>query len=228
VRTIRCWQLRSALTSYVDNEVSEGERLRVEDHLERCDGCRHRVSRERAVRQRLRRWSAEMRGEGVPLSWPEGANISSGRGVGNLLRMAVVSTAIALAVVLWSRWPASVAFAAHGLLTDSRCASGHTPSAPALKAMSRGDCVRRCVEMGAHYVFVSQGVIYSIRNQDFAALEHLAGQDVQLEGEVLEHVLTVAQVRPVTARRSNGDLPLGEGELVATFAAAGVLVPTAP
>jgi Putative zinc-finger len=209
MRTIRCWQLRSVLTSYVDNEVSTGERLRVEDHLEFCAACRHRVSREQAVRQRLRRWSAEMRGEGVPSSWPAGADTSSDRRVGTLLRMAVVSTAaIALAVVMWNRRPADagVAFAAHGLLTDSRCASGHTPSAPVLKTMSRGDCVRRCVEMGAHYVFVSQGVVYSIRNQGFADLTHLAGQDVQLEGKVRQRVLTVSQVRPLTARRSNGDL----------------------
>ena len=71
--------------------------------------------------------------------------------------------------------------------------------------MSRGDCVRRCVEMGAQYVFVSQGVVYSIRNQDFAELTHLAGQDVQLEGKVRQHALTVSQVRPLTAHRSNND-----------------------
>jgi hypothetical protein len=209
MRTIRCWQLRSALTSYVDNEVSEGERLRVEDHLERCAACHHRVSREQAVRQRLRRWSAEMRAEGMPLSWPAHADTSSDRRGGTVLRMAVVSAAaIAIAVVMWNRWPADagVAFAAHGLLTDSRCASGHTPSAPALKTLSRGDCVRRCVEMGAHYVFVSQGVVYSIRNQSLVDLTHLAGQDVLLEGKVRQHVLTVSQVRPLTARRSNDDV----------------------
>jgi hypothetical protein len=196
------------LTSYVDNEVSTGERFRVEDHLERCAACRHRVDREQAVRQRLRRWSAEMRGEGIPLSLPAHAGTSS-REVGTPLRMAVVSTAaIAVAVVMWNRWPtdAGVAFAAHGLLTDSRCASGHTPGAPGLETISRGDCVRRCVEMGAHYVFVSQGVVYSIRNQGLADLTHLAGQDVQLEGKVQQHVLTVSQVRPLIARRSNGDL----------------------
>jgi len=196
------------LTSYVDNEASAGERRRVEDHLERCDGCRHRVSREQAVRQRLRRWSAEMRDEGVPLSWPAGAESPPGRPVGILVRIGVVSmVAIALAVVMWNHWPAGagVAFAAHGLLTDSRCAGGHTPSTAALGNMSRGDCVRRCVEMGAQYVFVSEGVVYSIRNQDFADLTHLAGQDVQLEGRVRQHVLTVSQVRPFTARRSNSD-----------------------
>jgi hypothetical protein len=183
------------LTSYVDNEVSAGERLGVEDHLERCNGCRRRVSREQAVRQRLRRWSAEMRGEGVTLSWPAGAEAPPRR-VGTMLRRGVVSTAaIALALVVWNRWSgdAGAAFAAHGLITDSRCASGHTPSASALGNMSRGDCVRRCVEMGSQYVFVSQGVVYSIRNQDFAELTDLAGQDVQLKGKVRQRELTVSQ-----------------------------------
>lgn len=209
MKTIRCWQLRSVLTSYVDNEVSMGERVRVEDHLERCAAGRHRVSREQAVRQRLRRWSAGMRREGMPLSWPAGADTSSDREVGTALRLAVVSAAvIALAVVIWNGWPADagVALAAHGLLTDNRCAGGQTPSAPALKTMSRGDCVHRCVEMGAHYAFVSQSVVYSIRNQGLADLTHLAGQDVQLEGTVRQHVLTVSPVRPLTARRSNGDV----------------------
>jgi len=186
------------LTLYVDNEVSTGERIRIVDHLERCDGCRHRVSREHAVRQQLQRWSAEMRGEGVPLSWPADAGTPPRRRVGTLLRSGVVSAAaIALSVVMWNRGTggAGVAFAAHGLLTDSRCASGHTPSTAALRNMSRGECVRRCVEMGAEYVFVSQGVVYSIRNQDFADLTHLAGHDVQLEGKVVQHVLTVSQVR---------------------------------
>jgi hypothetical protein len=57
--------------------------------------------------------------------------------------------------------------------------------------------------MGARYVFVSDGVVYSIRNQDFAELTHLAGQDVQLEGRVRQHELTVSQMRPLTVRGSN-------------------------
>lgn len=203
---IRCWRLRSGLTSYVDNEVSAGERRRIEDHLERCDGCRHRVSREQAVRQRLRRWSAEMRGGGVPLSWPAGTDAPPRHRVGPLLRLGVVSTAaIALMLVVWNRWPAGagVPFAAHGTLTDSRCASGHTHTAPALRNMTGGDCVRRCVELGAEYVFVSEGVVYPIRNQDFVELMHLAGQDVQLEGRVRRNLLTVSLVRPLTAHRSD-------------------------
>jgi anti-sigma factor RsiW len=203
--TIRCWRLRSALTSYVDNEVSTGERLRVESHLRRCDECRRRVSREQAVRQRLRDWSVDMRTGGVSPSWPAEGETRSPRRAGALLRIGALSTAaIALALVLGSRWPGGdgVVLAARGQITDSRCASGHTHSAAALSNMSSRDCVRRCVEMGAQYVFVSEGVVYSIRNQDLVDLTTWAGQDVQLEGEVRHNVLTVSSVRPLTARRS--------------------------
>jgi hypothetical protein len=60
--------------------------------------------------------------------------------------------------------------------------------------------------MGAHYVFVSDGVIYAIRNQDFAGLTGLAGEEVQLEGNVQQHVLTVSHVRPTAGRRSSNDV----------------------
>jgi Putative zinc-finger len=212
---IRCWRLRSALTSYVDNEVSADERRRVDDHLGRCDACRHRVSREQAVRRRLRRWSAEMRAAGAPLSWPAGAETPPRYRVGLLLRLGVVSAAaIALVLVMWNRWPAGAAvpFAAHGQITDSRCASGHAHTTPALRNMSGGDCVRRCVEMGAEYVFVAEGVVYPIGNQDFVDLMHLAGQEVQLQGEVRRDLLTVSQMRPLTARRSDNGLSSKEAK----------------
>ena len=205
MRTIRCWRLRSVLTSYVDNEVSAGERLRVEGHLTRCDACRRRVSREQAVRQRLRGWSVDMRtGGGLP-SWPGGGATHSPRRASALLRIGTLSTAaIVLVLVLWSRWPGAGGgvLAARGQITDSRCASGHTHNAPVLSNMSTRDCVRRCIEMGAQYVFVSEGVVYSIRNQDLVDLTTWAGQDVELEGEVRHNVLTVSHVRPLTARRS--------------------------
>ena len=60
------------------------------------------------------------------------------------------------------------------------------------------------VELGAQYVFISEGIVYSIGNQDFQDLVRLAGQDVQLEGEVRHKVLTVSRISPLTVGRSNG------------------------
>lgn len=209
MQTIRCRQLRSALTSYVDHEVSASERLIVEAHLRQCDACRRRVSREGAVRQRLRRWSAEAREDGAPLSRLEDSERLTHRNVGALLRIAALSTAtIAIVFVTWGRWwvETGVLLSARGQINDSRCAGGHTHTSADLRNMSGRDCVQRCVEMGAHYVFVSQGVVYSIRNQDHVDLTRLAGQDVQLEGEMRQNLLTVSYVRPLTVSRSNNDV----------------------
>ncbi len=208
MQTNRCRQLRSALTPYVDNEVSAGERLIVEDHLRQCDACRRRVSREEAVRERLRRWSAEARVNGAPLSWPAGSETLTHRPVGSLLRIAAVSAAtIAIVFVMWGRWwvDAGVPLAARGQIGDSRCAGGHAHAAAELRKLSDRDCVHRCVLMGAHYVFISQGVVYPIRNQDFVDLTQFAGQDVQLEGEVRQNLLTVSYVRPLAVSRSNNE-----------------------
>ena len=205
MRTSGCRRLRSALTSYVDGELSAAERRRIEAHLERCDGCGRRVGREEAVRQRLRQWSAETKAEGASLSSPPFDERPPYWRRGTLLRIAAVSAAaIVLALVLYGRTAdADVALATTGLITDNRCASGHTHTAPALRDVSSGDCVRRCVEMGADYVFVSKGVVYAIGNQDFADLAGLAGEDVQLEGAVQHNVLTVSSLRPLIASRTN-------------------------
>ena len=206
MRTIRCRQLRSVLTAYVDHEISAGERLIVEDHLKQCDACRRRVRREGAVRQRLQRWSAEAREDGAPLSWPAGSGALHPRSVGTLLRIAALSTAtITIAFVMAGRWwvDAGVPLAARGQIGDSRCAKGHTHASAELRNLSARDCVNRCVLMGAHYVFVSQGVVYAIRNQDFVDLTRFAGQDVHLEGAVRQNGLTVVRVRPLTVNGSN-------------------------
>lgn len=208
MRTIRCWRFRSRLTSYVDNEASPDERLSLEQHLGRCAACRDRVRREQAVRRRLRLWSAEMRDEGAPLSWPATAEASSPHRANILVGIGAFFIAtVVLVMVMWNRWPAGVGMtlSARGQITDSRCASDHSHGASALRNMSGRDCVRRCIEMGAQYVFVTEDVVYVIRNQDFADLMHLAGQDVELEGEVQQNLLTVSHVRVLTARRPNND-----------------------
>jgi hypothetical protein len=108
-------------------------------------------------------------------------------------------------LVISSLWGVvgSVPLAAHGRIGDDRCADGHAHVSAELRNLSGRDCVNRCVLMGAHYVFVSQGVVYTIRNQDFQDLTRFAGQDVQLEGELRQNLLTVERVRPLTVSRSN-------------------------
>ena len=37
---LQCVELVDSLTDYLDGEVDEGKRRRVEQHLETCEGCR--------------------------------------------------------------------------------------------------------------------------------------------------------------------------------------------
>jgi anti-sigma factor RsiW len=37
---LQCVELVDSLTAYLDGEVNEGQRRRVEQHLETCEGCR--------------------------------------------------------------------------------------------------------------------------------------------------------------------------------------------
>ena len=206
MRRNRCRQLRSALTSYVDSEVSATERLIVEDHLRQCDACRRRLSHARAVRQRLQGWSAEARAQGAPLCWPAVPETRRYASLGALLGVAALVGTTVIGLMTWNRgWFATgVPLTARGHISDSRCAGRHSHAAAELRNMSDRDCVWRCIEMGAQYVFISQGIVYPIRNQDFVDLMRLAGQDVQLEGEVRQRVLTVSHVRPLTVSRWNG------------------------
>jgi hypothetical protein len=199
VRTISCWRLRSALTAYVDDEISPQERRRVDMHLGRCESCRQRVVRHAAVRQRVRRWSTESRFAGVPLTYPAGADRPApARGAALWIPGAAGLMAALLVLAIWSRGggDAAEAFVARGRITDSRCATAHAHSAATFRTMNETDCVRRCVELGAQYVFLSDGVIYLIRNQGLDDLAHLAGRDVHLEGVVENEVVTVSRVQP--------------------------------
>lgn len=204
----QCRRLRSMLTAYVDDEVSAADRPIVEDHLRQCHGCRDRVSRERAVRHRLRDWSAEASVEGTPLVSPVASRTGPSRGLSALLGVAALLAAMAVVgLVIGNRDSVDTGelLAARGQISDSRCAGGHAHEAPELRNMSSRDCVTRCIETGAQYVFVSQGVVHTIRNQDFADLARLAGQEVELEGEMRQHLLTVTHLRPLAVSRSNDE-----------------------
>jgi hypothetical protein len=206
--TSRCRQLRPLLTSYVDNETSSADRLIVEDHLKRCRACRHRLGRQDAVHHLLRLRSAEARVHGLPLSWSPRSRRVNDRGPGRtLLRLSVLAAAgVAVVVVVWSRWGV-VPLSARGQISDSVCGGRHAHAAPELVNMTGRDCVRRCVEKGAQYIFVSDGVVYPIRNQTMAELARFAEQDVQLEGKVRQQQLTVSHIRPLNSvARSTRDI----------------------
>src|SRR5438477_3163588 len=69
-----------------------------------------------------------------------------------------------------------------GKISDSMCGASHAGMGEMGKDPK--DCTSGCVKGGAKYVFVSNGKVYGIQNQDFTALAANGGLKVQVTGEV--------------------------------------------
>lgn len=84
--------------------------------------------------------------------------------------------------------PAAGALAAEqtwtGQISDSMCGADHSMMAHDGKKVSARDCTLACAKAGAKYVFVSQGKVYEIQNQDRPELAEHAGHTVKLTGEM--------------------------------------------
>ena len=95
---------------------------------------------------------------------------------------------------------ASLGFAADqtliGQISDSQCGASHAKMMEMHKdtKMTDRDCTLACVKMGGKYVFVSDGKVYNISNQDLAALQKYAGENVRLTGAVSGDTITVAKI----------------------------------
>ncbi|HXN45801.1 MAG TPA: hypothetical protein VN893_04120 [Bryobacteraceae bacterium] len=85
-----------------------------------------------------------------------------------------------------------------GKISDSKCGAKHKTHTEHGMKMSGRQCTLACVkEHNAKYAFVSGGKVYSVGNQDFAALEEYAGHTVILTGEMNGDTITVSNiVRP--------------------------------
>ncbi len=82
-----------------------------------------------------------------------------------------------------------------GKIGDSMCGLTHKSAAEhGTKKMSDRDCTLACVKNGGKYVFVRQGKVYSIDNQDFAGLQQHAGHTVRLTGEMKGDTITVSKI----------------------------------
>ncbi|HWK10151.1 MAG TPA: hypothetical protein VNR64_08875 [Vicinamibacterales bacterium] len=82
----------------------------------------------------------------------------------------------------------------NGTISDSMCGAKHASAAEHGTQEGDADCTKSCVEKGAKYVFVSNGKIYQIANQDFAALKDHAGHKVALTGEMKGDSITVSKI----------------------------------
>ena len=81
-----------------------------------------------------------------------------------------------------------------GMISDSMCGAGHAKMIAGHPNMTDRACTLACVKAGGKYVFVSDGKIYQIANQDLAALQKEAGQSVSLTGDVNGETITVSKV----------------------------------
>src|SRR5690348_10403982 len=63
-----------------------------------------------------------------------------------------------------------------GTISDSMCGASHAKMKDA--KMTDSDCTLACVNHGAKYVFVSEGKVYQISNQNLPALMKEAGKPV--------------------------------------------------
>jgi len=68
-----------------------------------------------------------------------------------------------------------------GTISDSMCGATHKKMAEhGTDKMSDRACTMACVKDGGKYVLVSNGKVYKIDNQDFAALAEHAGHAVKI------------------------------------------------
>ena len=81
-----------------------------------------------------------------------------------------------------------------GQISDSMCGASHQKMTSAHAGMTDRDCTLACVKGGGKYVFVSDGKVYTIANQELALLQTHAGHTVQLTGDMKGDTITVSNI----------------------------------
>ena len=87
-----------------------------------------------------------------------------------------------------------------GLITDSMCAQSHQANIEHArgnsgKTMTEKECTVGCVtRRGQKYVLVSNGKVYQIANQAYAALATFAAETVKLTGTLAGDTITVSSI----------------------------------
>ncbi len=81
-----------------------------------------------------------------------------------------------------------------GQISDKMCGASHAKMTSSHPGMTDRDCTLACVKGGGKYVFVSDGKVYNIANQDLALLQTHAGHTVQLTGDMKDDTITVSNI----------------------------------
>ncbi len=71
-----------------------------------------------------------------------------------------------------------------GQISDAMCGTNHQAMAQGNQKVDPRECTLACAKGGSKYVFVSNGEVYNIANQNLAALQTHAGHNVTLTGSL--------------------------------------------
>ena len=175
-----CTTLDQLTTPYLDGALAPAEREALAAHLHGCPRCQKRVAAEATARQVLRSEAHLARARGVTPSWtPRVSRLGKPPLVveyrGTIA--AVTGAAAVVAAVMMFR-PQSIE--AVGVISDSHCVRQHHLGEPFNP--DEHTCTLNCVERGARFVLLGDGVVYSLRNQDFPGLADFAGARVVVSG----------------------------------------------
>jgi hypothetical protein len=81
-----------------------------------------------------------------------------------------------------------------GAISDSMCGASHAKMTAGHPNMTDKACAAACVKAGAKYIFVSDGKVYQIANQNQPDLAKAAGDKVSVTGDVNGETITVSKV----------------------------------
>ena len=81
-----------------------------------------------------------------------------------------------------------------GKISDSMCKDKHAGGEHEGKKMTDADCTTVCVKNGSKYVFMSEGKVYQLANQNSKTIASHAGQEVTLTGELKGDTITASKI----------------------------------
>ena len=81
-----------------------------------------------------------------------------------------------------------------GTISDSGCGASHDAMTEHGKKGNDKQCTQMCLMKGAKYVFVNDGKVLMIKNQNLADLKKFAGDRVTVSGDLSGDTLTVAKI----------------------------------
>src|SRR5436853_3510925 len=80
-----------------------------------------------------------------------------------------------------------------GSISDSACGKKHEEAAEGNGVMPDRECTQACIRGGSQYVFVVDGTVLKIANQDNKDLATHAGHTVKLTGELKGDTVTATK-----------------------------------